>query len=89
MLLCSLTSIHALEFEITITCGFGVVVKVVVHLRNVMHFLIRVKAPLGGTTRIEPPQGMLRNQNWPNNILGPFLLNLFIVIKKKFLMFIH
>jgi hypothetical protein len=54
-----------------------------------MHFLIQVKVPFGGTTRIEPPQGMLRNQNWSNNILGPFLLNLFIVMNYFFLMFIH
>ncbi len=32
----------------------------------------------------KPPQGMLRNQNWPNNILRPFPLDIFIIINHSF-----
>jgi len=39
----------------------------------------RVKVWLGGPTK-NTLKGQSRNKNWPNNVLGPFSLNVFIII---------
>jgi hypothetical protein len=37
----------------------------------------------------DPLRTTLGNKNWPNNILGPFSLNVFIIKNHVFLMFIY